>query len=154
MWKHLLSIYFVSLIYSSVSFILAVSCILILRKLNIRQDYWTPCQRIQWPFSFRTEKPRLVHISQPTNKFGKEYHKEWSDQVIDSLDVAAGWMADSPDEEDPLKHLIEHMKAQTGQDSIQSEMSCLLRCNKTSLQNIKKWNWQTVHPSQATSMKT
>lgn len=31
--------------------------------------------------------------------------KERRDQVVDSLHVAAGWMADGPDKKDPLKNL-------------------------------------------------
>lgn len=31
--------------------------------------------------------------------------KERSDQVVDALHVAAGWMADGPDEQDPFKYL-------------------------------------------------
>lgn len=33
--------------------------------------------------------------------------KERRDQVVDALHVAAGWMADGPDEKDPLKYLQE-----------------------------------------------
>lgn len=34
--------------------------------------------------------------------------EERRDQVVDALHVAAGWMADGPDEQDPLKNLTKH----------------------------------------------
>lgn len=34
-----------------------------------------------------------------------EDDKERCDQVVDALNVAAGWVADSPDKQDPFKYL-------------------------------------------------
>lgn len=35
------------------------------------------------------------------------------DQVVDALHVAAGWVADGPDEQDPLENLSAHTKKQS-----------------------------------------
>lgn len=41
--------------------------------------------------------------------------KEWRDQVVDALHIAAGRVADGPDKQDPLKYLTQtntHTKAE------------------------------------------
>lgn len=40
-----------------------------------------------------------------TNIFKDENDKEWCDQVVDALHVAASGMPDGPDKQDPLKNL-------------------------------------------------
>lgn len=45
-----------------------------------------------------------------TNVLEDVDHEERSDKVIDALHVAAGWMADGPDEQDPLKYLKKNNK--------------------------------------------
>lgn len=47
-----------------------------------------------------------------TNILKDKDHKEGCDQVIDALDVAAGRVANGPDEEDPLKNLT-HIQTNT-----------------------------------------
>lgn len=48
---------------------------------------------------------RCSHQASLTNIFREEYDKKWSDQVINPLYVAAGWMSDGPDEQDSFKDL-------------------------------------------------
>lgn len=40
-----------------------------------------------------------------TNILGEEDDKERSDQVVDSLHIAAGWVSNGPDEQDSFKDL-------------------------------------------------
>lgn len=40
-----------------------------------------------------------------TDVLKEKHHKERRDQVVDALHVAAGWMADGPDEKDSFKNL-------------------------------------------------
>lgn len=45
-----------------------------------------------------------------TDKLRQEDDKERCDQIIDSLDITAGGVTDSPDKEDTLKHLRKETK--------------------------------------------
>jgi len=36
----------------------------------------------------------------------KENDEEGGDEIVDALDVAAGWVPDRPDVKDPLNHLL------------------------------------------------
>lgn len=40
-----------------------------------------------------------------TDVLKEKHHEERRDQVVDALHVAAGWMADGPDEKDSFKNL-------------------------------------------------
>ena len=40
------------------------------------------------------------------DELGEENNEERRDQIIDALNVAAGWMADSPDEEDSFEGFL------------------------------------------------
>ena len=40
-----------------------------------------------------------------TDVLGQKDHKEWRDEVVDALYVAAGRVSDGPDVEDTLKYL-------------------------------------------------
>lgn len=42
-----------------------------------------------------------------TDVFREEHNKEWSDQVIDALHIAAGWVSNGPDKQDSFKDLGE-----------------------------------------------
>lgn len=47
-----------------------------------------------------------------TNIFREEHDKEWSDQVINPLHVAAGWVSDGPDKQDSFKDLERKKESQ------------------------------------------
>lgn len=55
----------------------------------------------------KTENTNTDKRVELTDKLGQEDDKEGGDQVIDALNVAAGWVADGPNKEDTLKHLRE-----------------------------------------------
>lgn len=53
-----------------------------------------------------TEKKRILKsINELTDELGQEDDKKRCDEVVDPLDVTAGWMTDGPDKQNPLKHL-------------------------------------------------
>lgn len=60
------------------------------------------------------QQQRLIahcsHQASLTNIFREEHDKEWSDQVINPLHVAAGWVTDGPDKQDSFKDLEEEGK--------------------------------------------
>lgn len=56
-----------------------------------------------------------AHCSHPaslTNIFREEHDKKWSDQVINPLHVAAGWVSDGPDKQDSFKDLEREKESQ------------------------------------------
>lgn len=54
------------------------------------------------------EKERLL-----TDVLEDVNDKKRRDQVVDALHVAASWVADGPDEQDPLENLSAHTKKQS-----------------------------------------
>lgn len=56
--------------------------------------------------------------------------KERSDQVVDALHVAAGWMADGPDEQDPFKYL---QKDQTQGFGLEPDYTKFVKHNNVNL---------------------
>lgn len=45
-----------------------------------------------------------------TNVLKDVDHEERRDQVVDALHIAAGWVADGPNKQDPLKNLTHKQK--------------------------------------------
>ena len=61
----------------------------------------------------------------------EENHQERRDEVVDSLDVAGGGMADGPDVEDPLHHLLDtFLLEQTNQWRHPRYVYCYLSVNQ------------------------
>lgn len=53
----------------------------------------------------RETAPCFEQQTSLTNVLGEEHNKERSDQVIDSLYIAAGWVSNGPDKQDSFKDL-------------------------------------------------
>ena len=60
---------------------------------------------------------RLLHVVTElslTDIIGEKDDKERSDEVVDALDVAAGWVAHRPDEQYPLETLLYELLLEEG----------------------------------------
>lgn len=89
-------------------------CILV--SYSSQQQSFSGMIKLIWWWQFEHSTTRVtVHRSHQTlltNIFREEHDKEWSDQVIDSLHVAAGWVSDGPNKQDSFKDLERKKESQ------------------------------------------
>ena len=56
----------------------------------------------------------------------EEDHEEGGDKIVDALDVSRGWVADGPDVEDPLNHLLHQSHVSNVTTNNQSGVSIVI----------------------------